>query len=37
MLAEKVLRKDPDPELKRIAKLSIEDLEKEVTQDKKEK
>jgi len=37
MLAEKALRKDPDPELKRIAKLSIEDLEKEVTQDKQEK
>ncbi len=37
MLSEKVLRKDPDPELKRIAKLSIEDLEKEVTQDKQEK
>ena len=37
MLAEKALRKDPDLELKRIAKLSIEDLEKEVTQDKQEK
>ena len=31
MLAEKLLRAEPDPELKRIAELSIEDLDKEVS------
>jgi len=33
---EKVLRLEPDPELKRIANLSIEDLEKEVERERKE-
>ena len=31
MLAEKLLRAEPDPELKRIAELSIEELDKEVS------
>ena len=31
MIAEKTLREEPDPELKRIAELSIDDLEKEVS------
>jgi len=31
MLAEKLLRAEPDPELKRIAELSIENLDKEVS------
>ena len=33
MLAEKLLRAEPDPELKRIAELSIEELDKEVSLD----
>jgi len=31
MIAEKTLREEPDPELKRIAELSIDELEKEVS------
>ena len=31
MIAEKKLREEPDPELKRIAELSIDELEKEVS------
>ena len=31
MIAEKILREEPDPELKRIAELSIDELEKEVS------
>jgi len=34
MSAEKILRDKPDPELERIAKLSIEELEAEVIHDK---
>ena len=31
MIAQKTLREEPDPELKRIAELSIDELEKEVS------
>jgi len=34
MIADKVMRDDPDPELKRIAELSIEELENEVLLEK---
>jgi succinate dehydrogenase/fumarate reductase flavoprotein subunit len=34
MIADKVMRDEPDPELKRIAELSIEELENEVLLEK---
>ena len=34
MIADKVMRNEPDPELKRIAELSIEELENEVLLEK---
>ncbi len=34
MISEKVMRDEPDPELKRIAELSIEELDKEVLSEK---
>ena len=36
MISEKVVRDEPDPELKRIAELSIEELDKEVLNEKEQ-
>ena len=36
MISEKVVRDEPDPELKRIAELSIEELDKEVLSEKEQ-
>jgi succinate dehydrogenase/fumarate reductase flavoprotein subunit len=36
MISEKVVRDEPDPELKRIAELSIEELDREVLSEKEQ-